>query len=68
MSDHAAPSKWNPSPKFRRYLYVVGIALAALLVAYGLIDTEKVPLWVALLGAVLGISNGIAAGNVQDDK
>lgn len=38
----------------RRALYPVVVAVVALLVAYGLLDAETVPLWLALAVAVLG--------------
>lgn len=46
----------------RQYLYVVGTAVLAVLVAYKLIDPSAVPVWVALGAAVLGIgATGTAA-------
>ena len=37
----------------RVYLYGVGVAGLLLLVAYGLVEDSKAPLWLGLLGAVL---------------
>jgi len=42
------------SEPVRRALYPVVVAVCALLVAYGLLDAERVPLWLALAVAVLG--------------
>jgi hypothetical protein len=38
----------------RRALYPVVVAVVALLVAYGLLDAQRVPLWLGLAVAVLG--------------
>jgi hypothetical protein len=38
----------------RRALYPVVVCVVALLVAYGLLDAERVPLWLALAVAILG--------------
>jgi hypothetical protein len=45
----------------RRALYPVVVCVVALLVAYGLLDAERVPLWLALAVAVLGIGGTEAA-------
>lgn len=39
----------------RKYLYSVGVAGIALLVAYGLIQNEDVTLWIAAVAAILGV-------------
>lgn len=39
----------------RKYLYGLLVPLAAVLVAYGLVDNESAPLWIALATAVLGV-------------
>jgi len=54
------------SPEKRRYLYVVGVAVAALLVGYGIINAEHSGLWVSLLGTVLGFSQITSAANVPE--
>lgn len=51
------------TPSVRRYLYVVGLCLTALLTAYGIIDEEYVLLWNLLLAALLGM----AIGHVPND-
>jgi len=38
----------------RRALYPVVVAVVALLVAYGVIDAERAPLWIGLAVAILG--------------
>ena len=37
----------------RKYIYIVSLAVIPLLVAYGVIDEEVAPLWVALAGAIV---------------
>ena len=37
----------------RKYIYIISLAVIPLLVAYGVIDEEVAPLWVALAGAVI---------------
>ena len=69
MGTHEEPQTkplWVPSPKIRRWLYALSIPLAALLVAYGLMEPDKVPLWVSFLGVLFGVTNGVAVGNVSD--
>jgi len=48
----------------RRALYPVLVAVVGLLVAYGLLDAERVPLWLALGVAVLGVGGTEAARHV----
>lgn len=50
-----------PSPRTRRYLYGVLTAAVPILVAYGVIDGQTAPLWLAAGAAVLGTS--LAAAN-----
>jgi len=70
MSEHRAEPKarFIPSPKIRRWLYGVGLASAPVLVAYGIIEVETIPLWIPLLGALLGVGSGVALGNVNEDQ
>jgi hypothetical protein len=44
-----------PSAATRQKIYIVATAALALLVAYGLIEPDKVPLWASLVGSILGI-------------
>lgn len=43
------------SPKGRKYLYGVTIAVILVLTGYDIITADKAPLWLALAAAVLGI-------------
>lgn len=43
----------NPSPTTRRYIYGVAVAILPLLIAYGVIEEQTAPLWVAALGSIL---------------
>lgn len=45
----------------RVWLYSVGVAILLLLVAYGLVEDTKAPLWLGLLGAVLYVPGVEAA-------
>lgn len=54
------------SPAARRYMYVVGVSLAALLVGYGLITAEHSGLWLSLLGAILGFNQVTSAVNTPE--
>jgi len=45
----------------RIYLGGVLAALVAVLVAYGVIDSEQAPLWIALGAAILGVAGTEAA-------
>lgn len=58
------PNRWIPSTAARLWLYGIGVALAALLVGYGVITTEQGGLWLVLFGAMLGTGNAVAARNV----
>ena len=40
----------------RRGIYTVGVAVAALLTAYGVIPVEVAPLWLALVLALLNVN------------
>ena len=58
MSDpkHAATPQPIASftPQRRRWTYRIGAAVIALLIAYGALDSVKAPLWLALIGTILG--------------
>lgn len=58
------PNKWVPSPAVRLWLYGIAVALAALLIGYGILTVEQGGLWLALFGAILGTGNAVAARNV----
>ena len=41
------------TPAVRRWIYGVATAVLPILVAYGILDERRAPLWVALLGSLL---------------
>lgn len=50
------------SPRGINWLYTVATAALALLVGYGVIAPDKLPLWLALMAATLGMgATGTAA-------
>lgn len=59
------PARFITSPKGRRWLYRVALAVIALCVGYGLITDEAAALWGALAGAVVAIP--VADANVNTD-
>ena len=61
------PNRWVPSPEVRLWMYGILVALAALLIGYGILTVEQGGLWLALFAAVLGVGNLIAARNVPRD-
>jgi len=44
------------TPAQRRAIYLVAAAVAAVLVAYGLISEDQVPVWLELVAAILGVA------------
>jgi hypothetical protein len=54
---------WFKTRSNRVYLYLVGLALAPILVSYGYISKEDVPLWLGLLLAVLGLGTATVKVN-----
>lgn len=51
------------SEQTRAWIYRVLTAVVPILIAYGVLDEQAAPLWVALGGAVLG--TGLAAVNTS---
>jgi hypothetical protein len=51
------------NPKTRAYIYGVMVAAGAVALVYGLVNAEQLGVWLALGGAVLGLSNGLALAN-----
>lgn len=54
-------------PRVRRYLYRVLMALAAVLVARGVLSATDVSLLETLAEAILGVGAGIAHANVNEE-
>lgn len=65
MADHASetPNKFIPSPEARQWLYGIAVAIAALLGLYGVLTIEEGTGWLAVVGALLGLPQLLAAGN-----
>lgn len=66
MSDneprHAAtpqPITWF-TPRVRLYTYGVLAAIVSLLIAYGILDNQTAPLWLALVTSLLGFGTASA--------
>ena len=58
----------NTTSVGRAALYGVGIAVVALLVGYNLLSSTQAPLWIGLLGGVLGLgTNALALSKVTPD-
>lgn len=53
------------SPKARLWLYSVATAVLAILVGYGIVEADKVPLWLGLIAALGALGNGTAAVNTH---
>jgi hypothetical protein len=66
MGDHAEKSKLPSFRAIRLWLYGVGVASAPLLIAYGILEADTVPMWVSWFGVFLGVTNGIAFAKVSD--
>ena len=53
----------------RAYFYRAATAIMALLVVYGVVDSETAPLWLAVVFAVLGLgTSGLATLNTSTSK
>lgn len=59
-----------PSEKTRKWIYRIGSAVIALLVAYGLLSEAEAAEWAILLAAILGVGeSSLAAANTpQRDR
>lgn len=54
--------KFKLSEAQRAYFYRVALTTLGLLVIYGLVKADEVPVWLNLVGAILGVgSSGLAA-------
>lgn len=59
---------WFNKARNRKWLYGVTVAVLAVLAGYGVISDDQVPLWLALVGAVLGIASpAMALGHMSPD-
>lgn len=56
---HDSPRPVVP-PRWRDYLYPIGLAVVGLLGGYGVIEDEQVPMWAALIMALLGLGTATA--------
>ena len=54
--------------KTRRWLYRIGIAAGALLVAYGIVDENVIGLWGVLFAAILGLADVNAGDAGAEDR
>jgi hypothetical protein len=54
--------------RVRQYIYGIVIAAGALALIYGIVNSQQLGGWIALGGAILGISNGLALANTSDGK
>lgn len=56
------------NPEIRKYIYRIGMALAAVLIGYGVLTIDEAGLWVALFGAVLGFNEFMASVNTKESE
>lgn len=65
-------NKWIASPKGRKWLYKVLLAVVGLAVGYGLIEGDTAALWVALVASAIGFpladANVDTSGHIEDDE
>jgi hypothetical protein len=54
--------------KTRQYIYGILVAAGAVALIYGLVNVQQLGGWVALGGAILGLSNGLALGNTSEGR
>lgn len=54
--------------KTRQYVYGVLVAAGAVALVYGIVNVQQLGVWVALGGAILGLSNGLALGNTNQGR
>lgn len=58
-------SNWFTEAR-RAWFYRVALAVMALLTAYGVIDSDTAPIWLAVVFAALGLgTSGLAAANTS---
>lgn len=54
--------------RVRLWLYSVACAALAVLVGYGIVEADKVPLWLGLIGALGMVGNGTAAVSLHGQR
>lgn len=55
-----------PSEPTRAYIYRIALAVLAVLVVYGLLGPDEVPVWTEVVSAVLGIgATSLATANTS---
>lgn len=55
-------------PKVRAYIYGILVAAGSVALVYGLVNVEQLGVWLALAGAALGLSNGLALANTPKGR
>ena len=60
MGKHAIERVSWLTPQARGWLYGILTALIPLLIAYGVLDQQTAPLWLALAASILGTSTALA--------
>lgn len=63
MAEHAAPGRFIPSPKARRYVYGVLASLGPVTLFYGVMSAQEVVLWLGTAQTVLGLGPALALAN-----
>ena len=59
---------WLNNREVRKWLYGVSLAAIPLLVAYGIIEKDEAPLWIALAGSILAPTLALAHLPAKDKK
>jgi hypothetical protein len=59
---------WLNNREVRKWLYGVSLAAIPLLVAYGIIEKDDAPLWIALAGSILAPTLALAHLPAKDKK
>jgi hypothetical protein len=54
--------------KVRQYIYGIFVTVGLLLIGYGIINVEQYGLWLAVIGAALGLTNALALNNTPAGK
>jgi hypothetical protein len=59
---------WLNNREVRKWLYGVSLAAIPLLVAYGIIEKDDAPLWIALAGSILAPTLALAHLPAKEKK